>query len=74
MFLSDEHDLKAFVENMVAIPTNPDPLKQYKANMVKAIRLILDGVKDHIVSHIAGKDTAKQMWEALATLYERSSN
>jgi len=34
--------------------------------MACAKRLILDGVRDHIVSHIAGKDTAKEMWDALA--------
>lgn len=68
--LLDEYDLKLFVENTVAVPINPDQLKQYKADMAKAKRLILDEFKDHIVSHIAGKDTARHMWEALATLYE----
>ena len=38
--------------------------------MAKANRLILDGVKDHIVSHIAGKNTAREIWEALSLLYE----
>ena len=32
--------------------------------------MILDGVWDHVVSHIAGKDTAKRMWDAVATLYQ----
>ena len=41
--------------------------------MARAKRFILDGVRDHVVSHITGKDIAKQMWEALAILYERSS-
>jgi len=40
--------------------------------MKKTKRIILDGVRDHVVSHIAGKDSAQQMWEALATLYEGS--
>ena len=58
---------------MVVVAANPDPLKKYTTDMAKAKRLLLDGVKDHIVSHIATKDTAKQMWEALAALYEGSS-
>lgn len=41
--------------------------------MVRAKRITLDRVRDHVVSHMAGKDTARQMWETLATLYEGSS-
>ena len=46
-FLLDEYDLKAFMENVV--PTDADQLKKYEADMAKAKRLLLDGVKDHIV-------------------------
>ena len=41
--------------------------------MAKAKRLILDGVRDHIVSHISAKGIAKEMLDALTTLYEGSS-
>ena len=71
--LLDEHDLKTYVDSVVAVLADPGSLKKYKVEMVKAKRLILDGVRDHIVCHIAGKDTAQQMWEALATLYKGSS-
>ena len=46
------------------------PLKAYKKDMAKAKRLILDGVRDHVVCHITGKGTAKEMWDALETLYQ----
>lgn len=32
--------------------------------------MILDRVKDHVIPRIAKKDTAREMWEALTTLYE----
>lgn len=32
--------------------------------------MILDGCQDHIVPHIAGKDIAKEMWDALVQLYQ----
>jgi len=32
--------------------------------------MILDGVKDHVIPHIAKKDTTREMWESLTTLYE----
>ena len=55
---------------MVAEPTDADPLKKYKAEMAKAKRMILDGVRDHVVCHVASKGTTKEMWDALATLYQ----
>ena len=58
---------------MVVVPADLDPLKKYKGEMAKAKRLILDGVRDHVMCHIAGKDTTRQMWEALATLCKGSS-
>lgn len=72
-YLLDEHDLKTYIDSVVDVPVDVDPLKKYKKEMAKSKRLILDGVRDHVVSHIARKGTAQQMWEALATLYEGSS-
>ena len=72
-FLLDEHALKTYVDSVVAVPVDADPLKKYQAEMTKAKRMILDGVKDHVVCHIASRETAKEMWDALSTLYQGSS-
>jgi len=72
-FLLDEHALKTYVDSVVDEPTDADPLKKYKAEMGKAKRMILDGVKDHVVCHIASRATAKEMWDASVTLYQGSS-
>ena len=72
-YLLDEHDLKTYVNSVVVVLADADPLKKYKAEMAKTKRIILDGVRDQVVSHIADKDNSRQMWEALATLYEGSS-
>ena len=58
---------------MVVVPVDADPLKEYKKNMAKAKRLILDGVRDNVVCHIASKGTAREMWQALEKLYQGSS-
>ena len=71
-FLLDEHALKTYVDSVVVVSADADPLKKYKYEMVKAKR-ILDGVKDHMVCPVASKGTAKEMWDALATLYQGSS-
>ena len=35
--------------------------------------IILDGVKDHVVPHIAEKETVVEMWEAIKNLYQHTS-
>jgi len=71
--LLDERFLKVYVNSVVFEPTDPDQLNKYKGEMANTKRMILDGVKDHIVCHIANRNTAKEMWDALLTLYQGSS-
>ncbi len=68
-FRLDEYGLKAYIDTVVAVPQDADQQKVYKKEMAQAKRLILDEVRDHVVSHIVRKDTAKQMWDAPSTLY-----
>ena len=72
-FLLDEHDLKALIDSAVAEPLDAAHLRALKKNIARAKRLILDGVKDHIVPHIATKNTAREMWVGLENLYQGSS-
>ena len=72
-FLLDEYGLKVYVDNVVAIPQDVDQLKEYKREMAKAKQMILDGVRDHIVSHVAGQRTTKEMWDAFSNLFQSSS-
>lgn len=38
-----------------------------------AMRLIMDGLKDHLVPHISGKKMTNEMWKILKTMYQGSS-
>ena len=40
---------------------------------IKAKRILLDAIKDHVIPHISGKDHAHQMWTALTNLYQSSN-
>ena len=40
---------------------------------IKAKRIILDAVKDHVIPHLTTKTCAHLMWVALTSLYERSN-
>lgn len=74
VLLLEECDLWEIVEKIVTVPTNTTLLAEFKKKNVKAKRIILDSVKDHIVPHVADKDYAFQMWESLGNLYQSSNH
>ena len=68
--MGDPKEAEKYVNKNVAESANVDLLKNYKSMMAKAKRVILDGVKDHMVCHVVSRGTINQMWDALATLYQ----
>jgi hypothetical protein len=66
----EENGLLEIVEGKVAAPADPVQLAAHTKKDVKARRILVDGVKDHIIPHLSGKKTAKDMWEALVKLYQ----
>lgn len=49
------------VEKTVTIPIDATQLVEYKKKNVKAKKLILDGIKDHVIPHVRGKSNAFEM-------------
>jgi hypothetical protein len=45
-------------------------LAAYSKKNVKAKRMLLDAMKDHIIPHVSGKKNAYKMWEALTKIYQ----
>jgi hypothetical protein len=50
--------------------SNPKDLDAHTLKDVKARRIILNGVKDHLIPHLSGKKSANAMWEALKSLFQ----
>jgi len=69
----DRSRLKHLALNTIAIPVDLGKNEKYEEAMARAKSIILDGVKDHVVPHIAEKDMANAMWEALTKLYQHTS-
>lgn len=57
------------VEEKAIVPIDLAPLAEHNKKVAKAKRIILDFVKDHLIPHIAEKKSAKDMYDALITLY-----
>jgi hypothetical protein len=59
--------------NPVTIPSDATTKAVYDKKNVKAQRILLDAIKDHVIPHVSTKDNVFQMWDALTSMY-RSSN
>ena len=70
----DEYGIKDHATSVLAVLADADPLKKFKENQAWTKRLIMDGVKDRIVPHIAEKNTANDMWVALEAMYKEASS
>ena len=72
LFVLDKNRVQHFSLRMIAIPVGPADNDKYEEAMARAKIIILDGVKDHVVPHIAEKETTNDMWEALKKLYQHT--
>ena len=58
MLILEEQELWDIVEQTVVLPTDPIASVDFKKANVKAKRIILDAVKDHVIPHVFGKANA----------------
>ena len=66
----DVSDAEEHIDSTKVAPTNSEDLVAWKKIDSRAMLIILDGVKDHIVPHLSGKKTTLEMWKALESLYQ----
>ena len=70
LLILEENDLGKYVNEEVAEPKGEEAKASHKKNMVRAKRIIVDSIKDHLIPHISGLKTSKQMFDALIKLFE----
>ena len=72
----EDNGLKEFVEQAIPKPTTTHAynLAESKKCMVKARWIILEGVQDHIVLSLHGKETPHVMWKILTDLYQKNND
>ena len=68
----EEYDIRDHTENVLAVTTDADTLKKFNENQARTKHLIMDGVKDHVVPHIAEKNIENEVRTTLTTLYQGS--
>ena len=66
-----ENKIWNYVGSVVVAPTtDPVSLDLHEVKEAKAQRIILDGVKDHLIPHLVENKTTQEMWDALKNLFE----
>ena len=72
----EDNGLKEFIDSNVPKPGSSDAalLDAWKKKIAKTRRILLEGVKDHIVSSLHGKATPLLMWKALTDFSQSSSD
>jgi hypothetical protein len=68
--LLEENDLWDIIKSVVSPPTDLQQLVAHNKREVKARRMILDAINDHLIPHVSEKKTTKDMFDALVSLYQ----
>ena len=59
--------------NPVVVPADAIDKVAFMKKDIRARRVSLDAVKDHVIPHISAKDHAFEMWTSLTNLYQSSN-
>jgi hypothetical protein len=72
----EDNGLKGYIDADVPKPDATDTanLDAWQKKVAKARRILLEGVRDHIVSSLHGKTTPYAMWKVLTDLFQNSSD
>ena len=68
----EDNGLKEFIDTDILKSTSSDvaALDAWKKKVAKTWRILLEGLKDHVVSSLHGKATPFSMWKALTDLFQ----
>ena len=71
-----DNGLNEFIDKDIPKPpiTNAQDLAEWRKCVAKVRRIILEGVRDHFVSNLHGKDTPYAMWQHLIDLFQNNSD
>ena len=62
-----ENDLDKYIKEEVA---KAESKEKHKKDMIRAQRIIVDSIKDHLIPQVSSKKTLKEMYDALSRMYE----
>ena len=71
LFILDGNEIKYYVNKYVSKPEDVEEKTKHKKNEVKAKRILIYYVKDHLIPHIVQLKNTKAMYDSLELLFKR---
>ena len=65
-----ENGLEKYNKDESVEPIEVESKESHEQDLVKAMRIITDSIKDHLIPQVSSKKTPKQMYGALSRMYE----
>ena len=66
----EENDLDQYINGEILEPKGYEAKGIHKKNLVKAKRIIVDSIKDHLIPHVSSFKTPKEVFDALTKMFE----
>ena len=65
-----ENDLDKQIKGEVTEPKKDEAKEKQKKELIRAMRISVDSIKDHFIPQVSSKETPKKMYDALSKMYE----
>ena len=70
MLILEDNDIEGFINEEVEKLEEDEAKAKHKKDMIKLKRIIIDSIKDHLIPQVSSKNTPKEMFDALTSLFE----
>ena len=65
-----ENNIDNYIKNGVPEPEEDESKEKHQKYLIKAMRIIVDSIKDHLIPQCSSKETPKKTYYALSIMYE----
>ena len=62
--------LEKYIKDGIAEPKEDEAEENLEQDLIKAMRIIVDSIKDHLIPQVSSKNTPKHMYGAFSRMYE----
>ena len=66
----EKNELDIYISGEFLVPEGDEAKSLHKKNLVKAKRIIVDSIKDHLIPHVSSLETPKDMLDSFSKLFE----
>ena len=65
-----KNDLDKYIKYEVPEPEEDEAKEKHQKDLIKAMRIIVYSIKDHLIPQVSSKETPNKMYDSLSRMYE----